>query len=89
MNAQKSLPKVTEDRSLLSLMGCAPTYLRTLLPNRKLPWQEGGQLETSIHQEAEPYCPTPADWPLWPPGPGRHENQCESYLHPSIFQPCF
>lgn len=75
MNGQRSLLKVTQDAFLPGLMGCAPTYLCTLLPNRKLPWQEGSRLETSICQEAEPYCPTPADWPLWPPAPGRHENQ--------------
>lgn len=52
-----------------------PPYLCTLLPNRKLPWQEGSQLQTSIYQETEPDCPTPTDWPLWPPGPQRHEKQ--------------
>ena len=69
--------------------GCARTYCRTLLPNRKLPWQEGSQLKTSICQEAEPYCPTPTDRPLWPPGPERHENQCESNLYPNIYQTYF
>lgn len=75
------------DLSLPSLMGCAPIYPHALLSNRKLPWQEGSHLKTSIRQETEPHCPAQTDGPLWPPGPGRHENQsCESCLHPNTSQ---